>query len=610
MLADAEHLVSELPASDGYRRVQLACWAAHQRLLRGDRLRADHLLDIADADPCGVGCPAGPRAGDPRAGRHARRVVAGGGPAVARRAAPLRRPLPRRHRRRRGAAPRRPPGVGGGHARRRGRHPRRHHGDRRPPAAARHPLVAGGAGGVDRARRPGASTRRPRRSRRRPASVASCAWWRRRRRRGPSSSRCCSSPGRSARRPRRSPTSPPRPRPRRGMVAGYGLACVEAGDVDGAASVASRLAAEPQLLVQAGASWPLTAMCAAEVAVAAGHLPLARALREALERFAGTGLALHSVGYFGAADRVLGKLAVLLGDGDDGVALLEAPSPRSAAAARRAGSGGPSPTCGRPCRPADRRELAFVELLFDTGAGGFQQPVVDVERAGGRALRARAGTGARPGSPSWNAGGDGPAWSRRRQPFDADGVERRAGSVPYAELHCHSNFSFLDGASHPEELATEAARLGLEALALTDHDGFYGVVRFAEAARAVGMPTVFGTEITLTPGLAADAADDAARGGHDDAGRHRPRPRQPRPRPPRRSPPAARRRSRRLRPPGPHAEPRAPGGGEGGAAVHARRRRPQHRRRRVGADRLPQGSGAAGARSPTARRPPGASCSG
>ncbi|MET0143732.1 MAG: error-prone DNA polymerase [Ilumatobacteraceae bacterium] len=112
------------------------------------------------------------------------------------------------------------------------------------------------------------------------------------------------------------------------------------------------------------------------------------------------------------------------------------------------------------------------------------------------------------GSPSWNAGGDGPAWSRKRQPFhapdDVDGTERRAGTVPYAELHCHSNFSFLDGASHPEELATEAARLGLEALALTDHDGFYGVVRFAEAARAVGMPTVFGTEITLTPGLAPD----------------------------------------------------------------------------------------------------------
>jgi error-prone DNA polymerase len=69
--------------------------------------------------------------------------------------------------------------------------------------------------------------------------------------------------------------------------------------------------------------------------------------------------------------------------------------------------------------------------------------------------------------------------------------------VPYAELHCHSNFSFLDGASHPEELVTEAARLGLEALALTDHNGFYGIVRFAEAARELGMPTIFGTELTL-----------------------------------------------------------------------------------------------------------------
>jgi hypothetical protein len=54
-------------------------------------------------------------------------------------------------------------------------------------------------------------------------------------------------------------------------------------------------------------------------------------------------------------------------------------------------------------------------------------------------------------------------------------------AVPYAELHCHSNASFLDGGSHPEELAEEAARLGLEALALTDHDGMYGIVRFAEA---------------------------------------------------------------------------------------------------------------------------------
>ena len=93
-------------------------------------------------------------------------------------------------------------------------------------------------------------------------------------------------------------------------------------------------------------------------------------------------------------------------------------------------------------------------------------------------------------------GGDSPAWSRKRQPFEPSvpTAARRPSPVrtPYAELHCHSNFSFLDGASHPEELAEEAARLGLEALALTDHDGMYGVVRFAEAAAAVGVPTVFG----------------------------------------------------------------------------------------------------------------------
>ena len=55
------------------------------------------------------------------------------------------------------------------------------------------------------------------------------------------------------------------------------------------------------------------------------------------------------------------------------------------------------------------------------------------------------------------------------------------------------------GPSHPEELVEEAVRLGLEALALTDHDGMYGVVRFAEAAAAVGLPTVFGAELSLGP---------------------------------------------------------------------------------------------------------------
>jgi error-prone DNA polymerase len=72
--------------------------------------------------------------------------------------------------------------------------------------------------------------------------------------------------------------------------------------------------------------------------------------------------------------------------------------------------------------------------------------------------------------------------------------------VRYAELHCHSSFSFLDGASHPEELVAEASRLGLEALALTDHEGLYGVVRFFEAAREAGVRTVYGAELALAGG--------------------------------------------------------------------------------------------------------------
>ncbi|NMR20745.1 error-prone DNA polymerase [Cellulomonas fimi] len=77
-------------------------------------------------------------------------------------------------------------------------------------------------------------------------------------------------------------------------------------------------------------------------------------------------------------------------------------------------------------------------------------------------------------------------------------TERRGAARPrYAELHAHSAFSFLDGANQPEELAAEAARLGLSALAMTDHDGLYGVVRFSQAARAVGLPTVFGAELHL-----------------------------------------------------------------------------------------------------------------
>ena len=120
-------------------------------------------------------------------------------------------------------------------------------------------------------------------------------------------------------------------------------------------------------------------------------------------------------------------------------------------------------------------------------------------------------------------GSDAPAWSRKRLPHEA-GVVRRRGAVPYAELHAHSNFSFLDGASHPEELVEEAAHLGLEALALCDHNGFYGVVRFAEAARAVGLPTVFGAELTIGPagsvGAGGSVAGPTRTGTPDPEGRH------------------------------------------------------------------------------------------
>ncbi|MDT4992934.1 MAG: error-prone polymerase [Actinoplanes sp.] len=94
-------------------------------------------------------------------------------------------------------------------------------------------------------------------------------------------------------------------------------------------------------------------------------------------------------------------------------------------------------------------------------------------------------------------GGDSPAWSRKRQEYRAPELLRRTSTTAYAELHCHTNFSFLDGASHPEELAEEAARLDLTGLAVTDHDGFYGVVRFSQAARELGLPTIFGAELSL-----------------------------------------------------------------------------------------------------------------
>ncbi len=67
----------------------------------------------------------------------------------------------------------------------------------------------------------------------------------------------------------------------------------------------------------------------------------------------------------------------------------------------------------------------------------------------------------------------------------------------YAELHSWSNFTFLEGASHPEELVERAGEIGLHALALTDRDGLYGSVRFASAARQAGVHAIIGSELTF-----------------------------------------------------------------------------------------------------------------
>src|SRR5215471_9035392 len=100
-----------------------------------------------------------------------------------------------------------------------------------------------------------------------------------------------------------------------------------------------------------------------------------------------------------------------------------------------------------------------------------------------------------------------PAREPRPRPVTRLPGGRDSGAPAWAELHCHSSYSFLDGASAPAELVAEAARRGLAALAITDHDGMYGVPQFAQAAdrlkeqAGTGIGTVFGAELSL--GLSA-----------------------------------------------------------------------------------------------------------
>jgi error-prone DNA polymerase len=72
-----------------------------------------------------------------------------------------------------------------------------------------------------------------------------------------------------------------------------------------------------------------------------------------------------------------------------------------------------------------------------------------------------------------------------------------AGAAPYVELHAHSAFSFLDGASTPTELAAAAAELGYPAFALTDHDGVWGSMEWVHACRGFGIRGITGAELSV-----------------------------------------------------------------------------------------------------------------
>src|SRR6201987_6178842 len=111
---------------------------------------------------------------------------------------------------------------------------------------------------------------------------------------------------------------------------------------------------------------------------------------------------------------------------------------------------------------------------------------------------------------SWGTSAPRPAADRASRAGGGPAGEGPAGPA-WAELHSHSSYSFLDGASAPAELIAEAARLGLAALAITDHDGMYGVPQFAQAAARLreragaGIGTVFGAELSLGPPAAGGA---------------------------------------------------------------------------------------------------------
>ena len=92
----------------------------------------------------------------------------------------------------------------------------------------------------------------------------------------------------------------------------------------------------------------------------------------------------------------------------------------------------------------------------------------------------------------------------------------------YVELHCHSAFSFLDGASLPDELVPTALKLGYQAVALTDHNTVSGSMEFAVSAHALGLRPIHGAEVDLEPddSRAGQSGEAGCRAGREREGRH------------------------------------------------------------------------------------------
>ena len=134
--------------------------------------------------------------------------------------------------------------------------------------------------------------------------------------------------------------------------------------------------------------------------------------------------------------------------------------------------------------------------------------------AAAAAPRRRAKAGGEPESGGSPAADDGGSARRGPRPRTVPRARAEGKAARYVELEAVSNYSFLRGASHPEELVRQAADLGLEALGVADHDSLAGAVRVHAAARALGLRPLVGARLDLVdaPSVLAYPCDRAAYG--------------------------------------------------------------------------------------------------